>query len=444
MAALLREPGLNPILAGEHILARAGDAFTRRLDPRSSAPLAIGVSGGGDSLALLLAAAAWSRRVGRGVLALSVDHGVQPAGALWSRDICLTAASLGVEARILRWTDAKPSTGLPAAARAARHRLLADAARGAGARVLLLGHTRDDVEEGVLMRQEGSTLGTPQEWAPSPAWPEGRDLFLLRPLLGMGRAELRVLLADSGLPWIEDPANDDLKYARARARRALEGARRRTALEPHPLRPSGPPPPHAGEDDLAALAIVHPSGMISIPRDALISAPPDAARRFLMMACLCAGGGERPPRGERAAALLARIAAGEAFTATLAGARVAAGDEVLIAREAGEAERGGLTPLRLPVGEPVVWDGRFAAVAAVEGLTIAPLRGQAARLPAAERERLKKIPALARPGLPVILSDGELVTCPMLAWSAQARLRRLVGRRLLAACSGSIASESQL
>ncbi len=195
---------------------------------------------------------------------------------------------------------------------------------------------------------------------------------------------------------------------------------------------------------LAALSVVHPAGFIRIPRVALAQASADAATRVLMVACLCAGGGDRPPRRERAGRLRARIAAGEVFTATLAGARVTAGAEVLITREAGEAARGGLEPMALPVGVEVVWDGRFVATATRPGLTIRALRGFAPRLSQEERRRLAGIPPEARPALPVIMSDGELVTCPMLAWSAQARLRRLVGGRFRAACGGYVADEAQL
>src|SRR5262249_20884789 len=116
------------------------------------------------------------------------------------------------------WEGAKPATGLPTAARGARHALLADAARTAGARVILMGHTRDDVLEAAVMRREGVRLGGLAEWSPSPVLPEGRGGFLFRPLLGVRRAALREILAQDGWTWIEDPANQDLRHPRARAR----------------------------------------------------------------------------------------------------------------------------------------------------------------------------------------------------------------------------------
>jgi tRNA(Ile)-lysidine synthase len=163
-----------------------------------------------------------------------------------------------------------------------------------------------------------------------------------------------------------------------------------------------------------------------------------------MTACLCAAGGERPPRREQAERLHARILAGERFTATLVGARISAGEDVDISREAGEARRGGLRAMALPVGVPVVWDGRFAAVAHRPGLWIRPLGGVSRTLPEAERRRLKSFPAEARAALPVIVLDVDLVTCPMLAWGAQASLRGLVRGRLDAACGGLVVREAQL
>ena len=139
-------------------------------------------------------------------MALCVDHQLQGASGDWTRFAAGAAASQGAQFRALAWTGDKPRTGLPAAARAARHALIAEAARNAGAGVALFAHTRDDVAEAALMRAEGTSLGRLRAWAPSPAWPQGRGVFVLRPLLEVARSELRELLRARGLGWIEDPA----------------------------------------------------------------------------------------------------------------------------------------------------------------------------------------------------------------------------------------------
>src|SRR4051812_27653902 len=152
-------------------------ALDRRLRTDAAAPLAVGFSGGGDSLALLILTLDWARAHGRPVISLTVDHGINPASAGWTAEAVAKARALGARPLALAWTGPKRPTGLSAAARAARHALLADAAREAGARTLLLGHTRDDLAEAALMRAEGSTVSDPRGWSPSPAWPEGRGVF---------------------------------------------------------------------------------------------------------------------------------------------------------------------------------------------------------------------------------------------------------------------------
>ncbi|MDB5480153.1 MAG: tilS, partial [Caulobacteraceae bacterium] len=102
-----------------------------RLVACDPAPIAVAFSGGGDSLALLLAATTWAEAHGRPILALTVDHGLRPESGAWSRFCRERAAALGVEHRTLAWEGDKPATGVSAAARAARHRLLAEAAREA-------------------------------------------------------------------------------------------------------------------------------------------------------------------------------------------------------------------------------------------------------------------------------------------------------------------------
>ncbi len=427
-------------------------ALDRRLRAEAAAPLAVGFSGGGDSLALLILTLAWARAHGRAVVSLTVDHRLNPASAAWTADAVARARGLGAQAQALAWTGPKPAAGLSAAARAARHALLAEAARAAGARVLLLGHTADDLAEAALMRAEGSTVSDPREWSPSPAWPEGRDLFVLRPLLAVGRAEIRDWLAARGETWLDDPANEDPKSARARARAELlqNGAlSSRTSAQRE-----DPGPPEARRLGLVPDLRCASSGMTKEDRSSAgyLVLPRAAPAAHIAAACLCAAGTSRPPRGERLRRLVERIRAGETFTATLAGARIEAGEAgVSFFREPGEARRsgpgtalpsgppgrlphGGRTLERgLPVDQPIVWDGRYELTVAEPGLTIGPLQGLAARLPAAQRQALKGLPAAARPALPAILAPDGTATCLILAETKTARARCLVMDRFEAA-----------
>src|SRR5512140_4001742 len=93
--------------------------------------IVLAVSGGPDSIALMWLAARWRRALTRGpqLIAVTVDHGLRPEAAREAREVKRLAQSLDLPHRTLRWTGTKPTTGLPAAARAARYRLLAQAAR---------------------------------------------------------------------------------------------------------------------------------------------------------------------------------------------------------------------------------------------------------------------------------------------------------------------------
>jgi tRNA(Ile)-lysidine synthase len=401
-----------------------------RLDAGPGAPLAVALSGGGDSLALTRIAAGWAQRHGRPLLVLTVDHGLQPRSAEWTAACAAAADRLGAGFRALAWRGPYPATGLPAAARRARHALLADAVRAAGARVLLMGHTADDLAEAALMRAEGGTTPSPREWGPSPAWPEGRGVFLLRPMLGVGRAEIRDWLAEAGETWIEDPANDDPRFARSRARHAR-------------LRDAGADAPCVAPEPTGAAALA--SGVRATPfglaldRQAFREAGPEAARRVLGVACLAAGGGVRPARTAALEALRLRLVDAGEVQASLAGAQVLAdAHDILWGRTAGEMARAGVPDLALGAGEVGVLDGRFE-VEAVRPLTVTRLAGRMSSLPPRARATLAEVPPAFRGGLPAVVSDAG--TRLASGEDSGVRLRALARARLAAAC-GEITSES--
>jgi tRNA(Ile)-lysidine synthase len=411
----------------------------RRLDPASSAPIVVAFSGGGDSLALLLAARAFAENTGRPMVAVHVDHGLQARSAAWGDQAEATATRLGVLVVRLAWSDPKPVTGIPSAARAARHRLIAEVCRDLGARVLLIGHTLDDQLENALMRGAGVPVGTLREWSPSPVWPAGRGLFLCRPLLALRRADLRQWLRAEGLAWIDDPANADLRHPRARARLAIaEGA-------------EAVVPPEPDLRGLASLWRVSAWGGVVIDREGLIQAPPDQAVRLVQMAAACVSGAKGLARPGRALGLMARLTSGERFVASLCGARIEAGaQDLLLEREAGEADRGGLAPIDLDPGTSQVWDGRFEVMAQAGRWRVEALRGQAARLGPRDRAAVLGVAVSARPALPVFRSVEDLTAPPRLALAGSdphvglegLGCRPLAGERL-AAAAGLVTREEQ-
>lgn len=357
-------------------------------------------------MALLHVAADWAARHGRRILALTVDHRLNPESGAWTDFAEGTARRVGADWLGLAWEGAKPSTGLPAAARSARHALLAEAARAAGARVILMAHTADDRAEGDWMRGEGAPLGRLRDWSPSPAWPEGRGLMLLRPLLDVTRADLRAFLIARGADWIEDPANADLRFHRVRARAALEGA-------VEPARPA----PHRGPLDLVCDPF---SGVIRGPRNS----------PWLGHAVVCASGRANLPDPQSVER--ARLRLEGQGTVSLSGAVLGlTGDHITLARERG---RHPAADLDLTPGRPMIWDGRFEILASGPGWRVGAAAGRRDALSAPDRRRLNALPPMARPSHPVLFREEG--SRPVLA-DPSVETRCLVPDRLRLATGGA-------
>jgi tRNA(Ile)-lysidine synthase len=201
--------------------------------------LVLAVSGGPDSTALLLLAARWraSRKSGPRLLAVTIDHGLRPESAEEAKQVKRFAKNLRVAHKTLRWRGRKPATRLQEQARAARYRLLAEAARSVGAHHILTAHTLDDQAETVLLRLlRGSGLAglaamgretlLPASLSPG-ALTGGRArrdetvLTLVRPLLDIPKARLVATLRAARLAFAEDPSNLDPRFARVRLRNLM-------------------------------------------------------------------------------------------------------------------------------------------------------------------------------------------------------------------------------
>src|SRR5262245_11003154 len=177
-----------------------------RLGPFERAPhIAVAVSGGPDSLALTLLLAEWAQARGGRVDALTVDHRLRPESATEAAQVGRWLAPLpGVTHHILPWSDPKPETGIQAAARDARYRLLAAHCRDHAILHLCVAHHRDDQHETHRLRA-GHGSG-PIGLAGMSAIRPLEGVRLLRPLLGVAKAELVALLEARGQSWIADPS----------------------------------------------------------------------------------------------------------------------------------------------------------------------------------------------------------------------------------------------
>lgn len=178
----------------------------------------LAVSGGPDSTALLVLAAAWraGRAAGPRLCVATVDHGLRPEAAREARAVAALCARLGLPHHTRHWQGAKPDRGVQAAARTARYGLLAELARAVGATALVTAHTLDDQAETVLFRlARGSGLSGLRAMA---AVSQREGLALLRPFLTVPKARLVATVEAAGVPFVRDPANCDPRYTRARLR----------------------------------------------------------------------------------------------------------------------------------------------------------------------------------------------------------------------------------
>ncbi len=183
--------------------------------------IVLAVSGGPDSIALMWLAARWRRALTRGprLIAVTVDHGLRAEAAREARDVKRLARTLDLPHRTMRWTGAKPKTGLPAAARNARYRLLAQAARASGATHVLTAHTRDDQAETLLMRLvRGSGIAGLAAMA---RLTERDGVLLARPFLNVSKSQLVATLKRAKLGFADDPTNRDPHFTRPRIRAVM-------------------------------------------------------------------------------------------------------------------------------------------------------------------------------------------------------------------------------
>lgn len=181
--------------------------------------VAVGVSGGADSLALVLQAAEELAVFGRKIVALTVDHGLRPTSRLEAEYVAGLMQKYGIEHHILTWTGKKPTTGIEEAARQARYALIAEWCSQNNVRVLLTAHHAKDQAETFLMRlHRGSGL---EGLCGIREYSVREGLVILRPLLAVNPENLRDYLRQRAIVWVEDESNRDTTFLRGKIRQYL-------------------------------------------------------------------------------------------------------------------------------------------------------------------------------------------------------------------------------
>lgn len=308
-----------------------GATFARLMapfEPFETCPeIAVAVSGGRDSLSLALLADAWVRGRNGKLVALIVDHGLRAESAAEAHATARKLRQCGIASVTLRWSGSKATGGLQEAAREARYRLLGEACRERGILHLLVAHHADDQAETIAMRAARGS--GPDGLAGMAALVETPDVRLLRPLLSIPRDRLTASLVERGIEWVDDPSNQDQRFERARLRR--QGV---VAACPDHAR--------AGAEERlahAALDVLELDGDVALDPARFGRLAVGLRRRLLSRVVQAVGGGDHPPRRDRLARALERIASppdrgksGRAADFTLSGCQ-------FVLRQAGEGRR---------------------------------------------------------------------------------------------------------
>jgi tRNA(Ile)-lysidine synthase len=380
-------------------------ATLRRFLNRIPGPcrLLVAVSGGSDSKGLLIALhSLLPQHPLITLVAATIDHGLRAESAAEAQEVADLCARMGVDHIIRRWVGPKPTTGLSAASRNARYRLLAEAATALGANVIVTGHTVDDQIETITMRQHRSRA----EDAPGLSGMAERVLYhnqiwIYRPVLTCRRQVIRDFLTAQGMGWVDDPSNTNSHYERARVRATLA----QTANAPVPALYA---PARQNRTTLSrqAATLITTSvrkpaaGVIAINMDAL-QAPPPVLRHALQALVATLGGQNHGPADQSLTQLLTMFQ-------RACGARITLGrclahrhrQGLLLVREAR-----GLPTIIIAPDETAVWDGRWQIHNA--GLTELHVTKSASKPPHDTSGLPASIIALGHQSLPQLHRQGE-------------------------------------
>jgi tRNA(Ile)-lysidine synthase len=366
------------------------------------ARVAVAVSGGSDSMALLRLVQAWqqSSQGPRDIYALTVDHGLRSESAAEAQQVAQWCAALQVQHIVLAWQGLKPTTGLQAKGRTARYDLMSDWCRSNKVSLLMTGHTADDQAETVYMRLKR----TASDRSLSGIWPENewRGIKLMRPLLATRRQALRDYLLTLKQGWLEDPSNSNSKFERVQVRQALAGT------DATPLQAMAElAQQRVRETDERVLAwlkvhmTVDAYAVVRLARQHFEREPSAVQHAILSWALTAAGDGQLPEAQGLEQATQA-ILAGRDQRRSLSGALVCPRRHVIeIMREPGRMR---VRWVAVPESGRLLFDNRFE-VFAPAGSQCGP-QGEPPLL-----KRPKDVPAFAFRALPTVkLAGGEVVS----------------------------------
>ncbi len=375
--------------------------------------LVLAVSGGADSTALMVLMAKWQERPA--ALVVCVDHGLRPAAAAEAELVVRNGERLGLPVKVVKASEPHVSGNLQDWARRVRYRCLADAAREAGCDAIVTAHHRDDQAETFLLRlARGSGV---YGLAAMSETSTVHGVEVVRPLLDVSRESLGVVVAESGLPVVSDPSNEDQRFDRVRLRSLMPDLAAHGLTAERLAETAGRLARAAAALDDYTRSFVRKHfavdrfGVVRGRPESFADVPEEIGLRALALILKAVGGAEYTPRLDSVEALRsAAVGAGDgaAVKRTLHGVVIdMRGGELVARREWGRA---GLCESSVSTGQSVVWDMRFRVeVPSLPGrLSLAPLGRAERHLKAAGagHATLQTLPGLYQDGTLAALPEG--------------------------------------
>lgn len=374
--------------------------------------IAVAVSGGGDSVALLLLL----KSFGANITALTVDHGLRAESANEALGVAALAQQLNIPHKILTWQGDKPKSHIQERARMARYDLLLQACRDLDIGAIAFAHNLEDQAETFWMRlSHGSGLDGLAGMAPSRI---DNGVRIIRPLLNVRRDALRDYCASKNVAYVDDPSNVNEKYLRPRLR-AFETALAAEGFTPERLSSTMQKLDDA-KDALTIMTdralsigrVVHVEGYVSLSYDVFKSEPREIRRRMLALSLgLLSAAGYPPTLVDTCDAIAAPDFAG----CTLQGCEIfKSKDKLLLTREPSAVAK------RMKLQDGMVWDDRFVIhtpqpltydIAALGEAGLATLRKQAP-----DNIALELLPFKVKKTLPALWQGQNLVAVPHVSW----------------------------
>ena len=338
------------------LTARFNDFLNQNFDKAISSGVALAVSGGSDSIALLFLASKWTIENSVRLVVLSVDHKLRAESALESEFVKKTTLGLGHEFVPLSWEHDGQKTSIQERARAARYNMMTEKCHELSIKTLLTAHHYDDFLENYLMRKrkKSGSLGLSNNCAAF-----FNDIQVLRPFYNTEKGLLVEYLQANRFDWMEDQSNSSDLYERNRVRKQVEDLSEedKSSLEEEmkAVNVRAEVLNNNFIKEIAENVSFNNFGFAFIKLDSYQQIDYEIAIYLINFVLTSVSGKTETPRYRSVKKLLEKINSGDGFDCSLHGCILRrVNDKILIFREVYAIDKKHLSLLN-----NVIWDGRF-------------------------------------------------------------------------------------